>query len=130
MAWKRNTRAVDEVVGALRDARRRHALYYLRERETVDVEELARVLTGWDAVGEGDGTADRGDYEQVRARLHHSDLPKLADAGLVSLDRDAGTVAADTSGLADDLLDSLLEHERLPAEEGSTEPPTGSEDVA
>jgi hypothetical protein len=114
MAWDQHTDAVDEVVGALGDARRRHALYYLRERDAVDVETLAGVVAGWEAVGHDDGTAARRDHDRLQTALYHSDLPKLDDAGLVTFDPVAGTVESDVSGLADELLDCLFDHERFP----------------
>lgn len=104
---------IDAVLDAVGDRQRRYALYYVRQRDEVTIDELATALTGWLALGGGDGTADRGDHERVRASLHHRDLPKLTDARLVSVDRSTDEVAYDGDPFADDLLDLLFERESL-----------------
>lgn len=64
-----------DLVGA---ARRRYVLYHLFEnREETSIETLA------EAVARREGTLD---HERIEMSLRHAHLPKLEDAGLVSLD--------------------------------------------
>lgn len=85
---------LDATFAALSDARRRHALYYLRDRESATLDELATVLAGWlNAREDGAGVATPDDRERVRAQLHHAQLPNLSAAGFVRYDLDSGEVA-------------------------------------
>ncbi|WP_435064478.1 DUF7344 domain-containing protein [Halobaculum sp. EA56] len=84
----------DELLEVVCDARRRRVLY-----ELLDAEGEAAV-----AVPEGvvPGSAGRDD----RILFEHVHLPKLADAGLITWDREAGTVGR---GPAFDEVRPLLE---------------------
>lgn len=81
----------DKFYRALASTRRRRLLYYLLDAEESTVEELATVLTGWEATETGRiGTPD--DREDARVTLIHVDLPRLADAGLISYEPGDGAV--------------------------------------
>lgn len=114
---------IDELLAGLQRTRRRFALYYLRDRDVVSIDELATTVTGWLAVRSGDGTAGRREYDQVKLWLYHRDLPKLDEAGLVSFDADAGTVTPELSEVADRLLTFLLEQEPVPSRSDLDGPP-------
>lgn len=90
--WLTDPAVGDEVFLALDDRVRRVALYYLRWRGRVHVEELADVVTGW-TVADRRGMAARADRERVRAALLGEHLPLLDRAGLVDHDVATGTVA-------------------------------------
>lgn len=83
----------DEVLGLLADARYRAILTILREAEgSLHVTELADRLVTSEAP-----LLDASEYERETERtlvsLHHHRLPRLADAGLLTYDRDERTVA-------------------------------------
>ncbi|MFW6017729.1 MAG: DUF7344 domain-containing protein [Halapricum sp.] len=83
--------AEDRFYHALSSAHRRRLLYYLLDAEEATVEELATVLTGWDATETGTlSTPD--DRTQHRLALVHIHLPLLDTAGLAAWDRESGTV--------------------------------------
>lgn len=88
------TAVEDEVFAALSDRSRRIALYYLRWRRRVDVDELADVVTGW-RHADRPGTATKADRDQVRWSLLGGHLPVLDDAGLVDYDESTGTVTVE-----------------------------------
>lgn len=76
---------------ALTSPHRRRLLFYLLENKESTVEELASVLSGWEATTTGtmQTSADRS---AIRFQLLHNHLPRLADAGLIEYDAQAGTV--------------------------------------
>lgn len=76
-------------------ADRRRTVLDVVESETGSVtrEALAREL----ASREADGRPTEARIEEVTVRLHHHDLPKLCEAGLVEYDRDDGTVECNRS---------------------------------
>lgn len=79
----------DAVVETLADERRRSVLAVLADRDgPASRSELVERIR----VPEGAGETGP-DAATIRAALHHVDLPKLAAAGLVAYDADAGTVA-------------------------------------
>lgn len=80
----------DSLFGILSDVHRRRVLWFLLERSDTTVEELADVLAGWRAADEAFVDAD--DRRELLVSLHHVHLPRLADAGLVTYDADAGSV--------------------------------------
>lgn len=82
-----NTETVRDV---FEDARRRIVLDCLRTCDsTVELDELAEIVAAreFDTASE-DVPHDR--YERVLVSLYHTHLPKLADAGIVSIDRNDG----------------------------------------
>jgi len=81
--------ATDVVHSTLADAARRAVVRTLATNGgTGTVAELARVVAG-----EGDPESGGSTHRhRHRIRLHHHHLPKLADAGVVEYDVDAGHV--------------------------------------
>jgi DNA-binding transcriptional ArsR family regulator len=79
--------AVDDLFAALASERRRRVLEHFEEsgRETATLTELA------DHLSERRSDAGGRSNEQIRLRLHHVDLPKLGDAGLVTYDAETTT---------------------------------------
>jgi hypothetical protein len=70
---------------------RRYVLYYLRrDSAVVDVARLATAIADW----EGNHTAPTRseDIEAIKTTLHHTHLPKLEAAGIVSTDANRNTV--------------------------------------
>ncbi|MFO7925841.1 MAG: DUF7344 domain-containing protein [Halobacteriota archaeon] len=95
----------DRLYRALAATERRRLLYLLLDGGERRIEELATVLTGWDATETGTmGTGD--DRERTLVELRHVHLPLLADFGLVEYDRQRGTVDVES---VDPLLEELLE---------------------
>lgn len=83
--------AEDQFYRALTSAHRRRLLYYLCETEKSTVEELASVLSGWEATTTG--TMHTGsDRSGIQLQLRHNHLPRLADAELIDYDPDTGSV--------------------------------------
>jgi DNA-binding transcriptional ArsR family regulator len=83
--------AADRFYNALSESHRRRLLYYLGGTEESTVEELASVLSGWEATMTGTmHTAE--DRSAIHIQLLHNHLPRLADADLIDYDVDAGTV--------------------------------------
>lgn len=85
----------DQFYRALTSHHRRRVLYYLLEENNSNVEELATVLCGWEATTTEtmQAPADRRD---LRIRLSHIHLPRLADAGLIDYESQAGSVQFDS----------------------------------
>lgn len=79
--------ADDDILECLADERRRTALATLHDYGG----RTFRWTLARDVAAQG---ADRDDVETVLVALHHVHLPKLADAGLVEYDQEAGTVAS------------------------------------
>ena len=81
--------ALDAALDLLSNRRRRYALYYLREQGgAVTLQTLAAEIASW----ERDGEDADPDATQVRADLHHSQLPRMDSAGVVAFDKDKGVV--------------------------------------
>ena len=85
--------SLDEMLAVLSDPHARAILYYLSDRSTASLEELAAVVTGQQAQRSG-VVATAADEERVRTRLYHLVLPELDDHGFVAFDRDDKTVTA------------------------------------
>jgi len=81
----------DRLYQALSAGRRRRLLYMLLVEESSTVGKLATVLAGWTAT-ESEDAVTSNDYERILTELDHVHLPVLDDAGLVSYDRENGTV--------------------------------------
>lgn len=97
--------SLDAVCDALADRLRRAALSLLRSADrTLSVGVLASSLP---TVAEGmvGGPTEPGVDRRIAVGMHHRDLPKLADAGLVAYDAEAETVTYRGSRLVDEWLD-------------------------
>lgn len=85
--------SLDTIFGALKNARRRHVLTYLRQAdEPVEIGELAEQI----AADENDKSVSEITYSErkrVYVALYQCHLPKLDDSGLVSYDKSRGSVA-------------------------------------
>jgi DNA-binding transcriptional ArsR family regulator len=82
----------DEVYHLLSNPRRRFIISYLREVDTIGLQDLASRVAAW----ENDTTVDElTDQQQKRVyvSLYQTHIPKLEDAGIVTYDSDAGQVA-------------------------------------
>lgn len=79
--------ARDEFYRALAATPRRRVLYYLLEEGGCAVEDLATVLTGWEAT-EKTTMATGDDRRHSLATLTHQHLPMLAEADLLTYDRE------------------------------------------
>lgn len=77
---------ISEIMNTLANRRLRYVLYLLREGEHTNVDEIAKQIAARER--ETSPTAvDERDYERVRIDLHHVQLPKLEDTGIVTYDR-------------------------------------------
>lgn len=92
---------LDAVFRLLGDRRRRALLYYLAERGgPVDRGELARVIASEDPSDERETTGDRptdggptdAEFTRALVSLDHVHLPRLAEDGVISYDRETGEV--------------------------------------
>ena len=83
--------AEDLFYRALASSHRRRLLYCLLEAEERTVEELASVLSGWEATTAGT-LYTAADRTAIRLQLLHNHLPLLDEAGLIAYDPNSGTV--------------------------------------
>ena len=82
----------DVVFDALSVARRRYLIYYLLslDANVVEFEAAVNAVYKYEAAGtENEDTTLR---ENVRVDLHHTHVPRLANAGLLEYDRRQGTI--------------------------------------
>lgn len=86
------TADLNTIFDLLSAARRRYLLYYLMELDT----EVAEFEAAVDAVYKQEvNSTDSGDHatrEEVRLDLHHMQIPKLVEAGVVDFDPRHGTI--------------------------------------
>ncbi|WP_436927816.1 DUF7344 domain-containing protein [Halosimplex amylolyticum] len=87
--------SLDALFRAITDGRRRAVLDVLSHQfGPIRLETLAREIGAYGRdVNESDVATE--DVERVLGRLHHVDLPRLSDAGVVTYDADEQTVAYD-----------------------------------
>lgn len=96
-AVSRSPSTIDTVYAVLADEHRRAALDVLCSREDpVDVGELARAVLAR-AEDDSDAVREAGRHS-LRVSMYHVHVPKLAEAGLVSFDREAAQVAVTDVG--------------------------------
>ncbi|MFC7233875.1 DUF7344 domain-containing protein [Halosegnis marinus] len=115
--------SLDTAFGLLADETRRLSLYVLREHGGMSLADLADVVTGWSAVRRGDGRATADDRRERLVSLHHTHVPKLRAAGVVTYDDETGVVAfASPSEAFDRLLDAALAIETEAGETAVPEP--------
>lgn len=77
---------------ALADKRRRFVLYYLRDRESAEFEELTEQLAAWASEGPLD-EPDEQTRKNIQLELYHKHLPKLEETGIIRYERDRKTVS-------------------------------------
>lgn len=102
------------VFGSLSHPRRRCVLYYLRECDQAEAEDLALAVIAWEQgiPKENISTEDRKD---VQAELRHIHLPKLEDYRLVEYDSRSGTVSYSyPPEILDDIIDFAMKVEEPP----------------
>lgn len=83
--------AEDQFYHALVASQRRRLLYYLLVENQSTVEELATVLSGWEATTTGTMRTS-ADRSRLRLTLVHNHLPRLVEAGLIDYDSKGGSV--------------------------------------
>ena len=96
--------STDQLYRALASEQRRRLLSYLLDGEERTVEEIATVLTGWQAAESG-SMQTAADREQVHIELFHSHLPLLDEIGVIRYDEDRGAVEIES---LDPAVESLL----------------------
>lgn len=77
---------------ALADKRRRFVLYYLRNRESAEFEDLTEQLAAW-ASEAPLGAPDEQTRKSIQSELYHKHLPKLEETGIIRYERDQKTVS-------------------------------------
>lgn len=83
---------LEAIFGTLADTRRRYLLYCLT-RDPAEVRELSELAADVAAVEEAaDVSVESPTSESVEIDLHHRQLPRLADVGLIDYDTRQGTV--------------------------------------
>lgn len=76
-----------DIFEVLVDDRRRYLLHYLSQQVGgVVLGELAEQIAIWE------DNPTREHYERILVSLHHTQLPKLTDAGLITYESDSETV--------------------------------------
>ncbi|MFC7140234.1 hypothetical protein ACFQMA_10375 [Halosimplex aquaticum] len=92
----------NETLDALTNDARRHVLAALAGASgSMTERELAAELAAVDRDGDAESVGEEA-VESAHVNLHHSHLPRLADAGLVSWDRSEGAVSPTNHPLLDD----------------------------
>ena len=83
---------------------RRYVLYYLsKDTEVAGLDTLATALAKWDWDYEGmDRTAT---IEEVKTDLHHSHLPQLAEAGVITVGPNGDSIELEESDGLGEFLD-------------------------
>jgi DNA-binding transcriptional ArsR family regulator len=85
----------DRLYRALASTQRRRLLCFLLDNDEATVDELATVLTGWNAADRGTmGTKE--EHKNLSMALEHVHLPLLADVGMVSYDRQNHTASVES----------------------------------
>ena len=79
------------VFGALIHPRRRYVLYYLRDCDQAQTDDLAIQITAWERDIDIEDAPTKAS-ERVHAELVQSHLPKLEDYGFVEYDRRSSAV--------------------------------------
>jgi hypothetical protein len=105
---------IDAAFDALSDVHRRYALYYLQDRDSTTIDELATVLAGWLGTRDDEtAVVTPEDRERLRVSLHHAHLPHLANSGLVRYDSETEAVSLEPlSETVETILDLSLEQRR------------------
>lgn len=72
---------------------RRAVLFHLRQHGTTTIEELTEIVATVDTAEDSEPTEE--EVRDARIALHHRELPKLEQLGLVTVDSEAGVVEGD-----------------------------------
>lgn len=83
--------SVSECLEALADRRRRYVLYYLREDERAEFEDLTERVAAWETETAPENL-DEATRRQVRIDLVHAQLPRLEELGMIRYDHRRGIV--------------------------------------
>lgn len=81
-----STIPIDELHAVLAEPRRRHAIDVLATHQSLSLDDLATAVAEREANGQSAAAEDSANVDRVRVALHHSHLPRLAAAGIVSYD--------------------------------------------
>lgn len=101
----------DRLYRVLSSRRRRRLLYVLLVEESSSVEKIATVLVGWTVSGEQE-MATPEERKRILTELDHIHLPMLEEAGMVSYDREDGTIRIAPLDIAvTDLISKSVETE-------------------
>lgn len=93
----------------LSEPRRRYALYHLRRHEETTVTRLADNVAGWMDAERGEPLSGQ-EHVYIYTELHHTDIPRLIDAGIVRLHEEEERVeVVSFPDVLSDLLDVTLE---------------------
>lgn len=105
---------VDAIFGALSDVHRRYALYYLQDRGSATIDELATVLASWLGTREDEtAVVTPADRERLRTELDDDHLPELADTAFIRYDPETGDVSVESlPEIVETILDISLEQQR------------------
>lgn len=101
----------DDLYRVLASTLRRRLLYVLLDGEERSIDEIATVLTGWDAA-EVDTINGSDACKRIRLELQHTHLPLLSEAGLIDWDRQQSTVTFQNVALdVEELLQRSIQTE-------------------
>lgn len=81
----------ERIFGALSNKRRRYILYFLQDNNYTTVESLATQIATWEQSSPSNAVP-KATLENIHTQLVHSDLPKLADYGIVEYDDRSGAI--------------------------------------
>lgn len=101
-----NTSRLNETFDLLTHPYRRYVLYHLRTKaRDVGIETLAAAIADWDEAHLGMERAIS--IDKIKTTLHHIHLPKLAEAGFITVDTTMNSIGlARTDGLDRFLADA------------------------
>lgn len=86
-----NTAGLAGIFEVLAHPCRRYVLYHMRTNSgVVTTDTLSAMLV--DELDRPDVTTGEATHEQIGIALHHSHLPKLADAGFITIAQDRGSI--------------------------------------
>lgn len=91
---------LDEILKILSSRRRRSLLSVVREEEVISYDELVDALVEEGYIKE---------MEHLKAKLHHADLPMMADKGMLDYDERSRTISRGSREVAYEILDSVEE---------------------
>ena len=96
---------LSQVFRALSDRQRRYVLYYLRDHDQAEVDDIAIQLVAWEQDIPTNKVSTE-DVQPVKSSLVHSHLPSLAEDGFIEYDSRSGAVCY---SYPSNLLDKVVE---------------------